>query len=115
MRVIIGVIVGYLVFALPSYALFRVTHHDPHAPASITFEICVIVYGILFAFAAGYIASFIGGRYNLLSAAIVAGIVALVALASVVSMGISWSPLAAVVFMTPAVLGGGWYYGQRRK
>lgn len=60
MRVVSGVILGYLVFGLSAFALFRITNHDPHAPASTSFEIGSIVYGILFALLAGYVASFIG-------------------------------------------------------
>jgi hypothetical protein len=112
-RVISGVILGYLGFALPAYALFRMAHHDPHAPASIGFEIFSIVYGILFALVAGYLASFIAGRPNLVAAKIVAAIVALAAIASMIAKGVSWSPMAAVLFMAPAVLVGGWYYRRR--
>jgi hypothetical protein len=113
MRVISGVILGYLVFALPAYALFRITHHDPHAPASITFEICSILGGILFALAAGYLASFIGGRPSLIAAKIVAGIVVLGAIVSMITTGISWSPMAGVLFMASAVVVSGGYYRQR--
>ena len=113
MRIISGVILGYLVFGLSAFALFRITNHDPHAPASISFEISSIVYGILFALLAGYIASFIGGRPNLLAAWIVAVVVALGAIASMIATGISWSPMAALLLMAPTVLIGGWWYRQR--
>ncbi len=110
MRVVSGVILGYLVFGLSAFALFRITHHDPHAPASISFEVCAIVYGILFAILAGYIASFIGGRLDMLAARVVAIVLAVVAIASMIASGIAWSQLAAVVLMAPAVLIGGWWY-----
>ena len=113
LRIISGVILGYLIFGLSAFALFRITNHDPHAPASISFEICSILYGILLAFVAGYVASFISGRPNLIAANIVAGIVVLGAVASMIATGISWSPMAAVLTMAPAVVVGGWYYRQR--
>ena len=113
MRLISGVILGYFVFGMSAFALFRITHHDPHAPASITFEIGSIIYGILFALLAGYVAGFLGGRRDLLAAKIVAVIVALVAIVSMIAKGISWSPMAALLFMTPSVLVGGYLRLQR--
>ena len=113
MRLISGVILGYFVFGMSAFALFRITHHDPHAPASITFEIGSIIYGILFALLAGYVAGFLGGRRDLLAAKIVAVIVALVAIVSMVAKGIGWSPMAALLFMAPSVLVGGYLRLQR--
>ena len=113
MRVFSAVILGYFVFGMSAFALFRITHHDPHAPASITFEIGCIVYGILFAWLAGYVAGFIGGRPDLIAAKLVAALVALVAIVSMIATGIGWSPMAALLLMAPSVLAGGWWYRQR--
>ncbi len=113
MRVVSGVILGYVVFGLSAFALFRITNHDPHAPASLAFEIGSVVYGVLFALLAGWIASFIGGRPNLLAAWIVAAIVAVGAVASMIMVGVGWSPLAALLLMAPAVVIGGWLYRLR--
>ena len=115
MRLISGIILGYLVFGGSAFALFRITGHDPHAPASISFEIVSIVYGILFALLAGYVASFIGGRRDMLAAQIVAVLVALGAIVSMTLTGIAWSQVAALLFMTPAVLAGGRSYVLRSK
>ena len=115
MRVVSGVVLGYLAFGLSSFALFRITHHDPHAPASISSELSSIVYGILFAMLAGYIASFIGGRHDMLAAKIVAVLLAVIAIASMFAAGISWSPVAALLLMAPAVLLGGWMYVVRSR
>ena len=108
MRVVSGVILGYLVFGLSAFALFRITNHDPHAPASLSFEIGSIVYGVLFALLAGWIASFIGGRPNLIAAWIVAAIVALGAAVSMIMVGVVWSSLAGLLLMAPAAVIGGW-------
>ena len=113
MRVVSGVILGYLVFGLSAFALFRITNHDPHAPASLSFEIGSIVYGVLFALLAGWIASFIGGRPNLIAAWIVAAIVALGAAVSMIMVGVVWSSLAGLLLMAPAAVIGGWWYRQR--
>jgi hypothetical protein len=114
MRLVSGVILGYLVFGLSAFALFRITHHDPHVPASITFEIFTIVYGILFALLAGYVGCALAGRRDLLAAWIVAAIVALGAMASMIATGISWSPMAGLLLMAPMAVVGGWWCRQRR-
>ncbi len=113
MRTISGLILGYLVFAVPSYLLFRVTHHDPHIPASISFEIAAIAYGMFFAFLAGYWGAMIAGRHDMHVPTVIGVMLAAFALVSMVSKGISWSPLFAVVLMAPSVLVGG--YIQARK
>ena len=84
-------------------------------PASISFEIGSIVYGILFALLAGYVASFIGGRPDALAARIVAAVMVLVAVVSMAMTGISWSPMSAMLFMAPAAALGGWLYVLRTR
>ena len=113
MRTTTGIIVGYLVFAVTAFLLFRVTHQNPHAPAPMGFEIMAIGYGVFFAFFAGYWGTAIAGRSDMRVAIIIAVIMAAGAIASMVSKGIGWSPLAAVVLMVPAELMGG--YVQARK
>jgi hypothetical protein len=113
MRSIAGIIIGYLVFALTAFALFRVTQQNPHAPAPMGFEITAIVYGVFFAFLAGYWGTGIAGRSDMWVAGIIALIMAAIAIASMAKAGVGWSPLSAVVLMVPAELMGG--YVQARK
>ncbi len=87
LRVISGVIIGYLVFALSAMALFRVTHHNPHAPASISFEASTVIYGIVFALLAGYIARFIAGKQNAMAVNLVALVMAVVAIVDAGDVG----------------------------
>ncbi len=108
MRTFSGVILGYLLFAVPVFLLFRATHQDPHAPTIMGFEIVAILYGLFFAFVAGYWATAIGCRSDMLVAGIVALIMAIVAIASMVSKGVSWSPLSGLLLMVPAELVGGY-------
>ena len=110
MRFVSGVILGYLIFAGSAFLLFHVTGHDPHAPASISFEIGAILFGVLFAGLAGFIASLIGGRRDMLAAKCVAVILAAVAIISATATVVSWSQIWAVIAMAPAVLLGGWMY-----
>jgi hypothetical protein len=115
MRVITGVILGYVVFAGSAFLLFRITGHNPHVPASVSFEISAIVYGMLFAWLAGYIASFIGGRPDATAAWIVGGVIAVVAVVSMIMTVVSWSQVTAVLFMAPMAVAGGWTYVLRTR
>jgi len=102
MRTISGIIIGYLIFAGSAFLLFRLTHQDPHAPTVMGFEISAILYGVFFAFLAGYWETGIAGRSDMWVAGIIAIIMAAGAIASMISKGIGWSPLSAVVLMAPA-------------
>lgn len=108
LRTIFGIVVGYLIFAVPSFLLFRLTHHDPHAPVSLSFEVFAIIYGVFFAMAGGYLGTAISGKHSLWVSFAVAAILAAGAVASLIALGISWSPVSALVCMVPAVLAGGW-------
>ncbi|MFZ0705197.1 MAG: hypothetical protein WAM71_06305 [Candidatus Korobacteraceae bacterium] len=115
MRTISGVIIGYLVFAVPVFLLFRATHQDPHAPTIMGFEIAAILYGVFFAFFAGYWGTMIGCRNDMLVAGIVAVIMAVIAIASMVAKGVSWSPVSALVLMVPAELVGGYVRARKER
>jgi hypothetical protein len=113
LRTASGVIIGYLVFAGSAFLLFRVTHQDPHAPTVMGFEIAAIVYGVFFAFLAGYWGTGIAGRHDMWVAALIAVIMAAAAIIAMIGKGISWSPLSTLILMVPAELVGG--YVQARK
>lgn len=116
MRVASGVIIGYLVFAGSAVLLFRVTHQNPHASASTTFELAAVVYGILFALLGGYIASLIGGRDDAMASKLMAILLAAVAVVSMIAAHVvAWSQVAALAFMTPSTLIGGRIYVTRRR
>lgn len=113
LRLITGVILGYLVFALSAFLLFRVTAHNPHEAASLSYMASTLVYGIFFAFVAGLLASWLAGRRDLRAAQWVAVILVAVAVISMATSTVSWSQVMAVLFMAPMVLVGGWVYRQR--
>ncbi len=115
MRTLAGIIIGYLVFAVMAFLLFRVTHQNPHAPAPMGFEILAIVYGALFAFLAGYWGTGIAGRSDMWVAGIIALIMAAGAIASMVKVGVGWSPLSALVVGVPATLMGGYIRARRER
>jgi hypothetical protein len=115
MRTVSGVILGYLIFAVPVFLLFRVTHQDPHAPTVMGFEIAAILVGVFFAFFGGYWGSAIGCRSDMLVSGMIAVIMAAMAIASMIRMGIGWSPLSALVLMVPAELVGGYVRARKER
>ena len=115
MRVFSGIIFGYLFFELLWYALFRVTNTDMHAPASISFEAGAVIFGMLFAIAGGFFASFIGGRPHFIAAWIAGAMVALTAIVVMIRKGPAWPQVAALLFMSPGVVVGGYTYMLRRR
>lgn len=48
-----------------------------------------------------------------MAAKIVAAVVALIAIVSMIMAGVGWSPVAALLLMSPSVLFGGWMYVER--
>jgi peptidoglycan/LPS O-acetylase OafA/YrhL len=114
MRTVLGVIVGYLIFGVSSFLVFRLTGHDPHShfeTPSMTFIVGSIAAGIVAALVGGYVAAAISRKA---SAATILGIVIAVlaivgGIASAVLMGgrALWSNIAAVVLMAPAAKLGG--------
>jgi len=115
MRVFSGIVLGYLLFELLWYLLFQVTNTDMHAPASISFEAGAVIFGLLFALAAGFLASFIGGRPHFIAAWVAGVMVAVTAIVVMVRKGPAWPQVAALLFMAPGVVVGGYTYVLRRR
>jgi len=110
MRVFSGVILGYLLFEGLWFGVFRVTNTDMHAPASISFQAGAIIFGLLFAISAGHLAALIGGRPHFNAAWLAGGLVALTAIVVMIRKGAAWPQVSALLFMSPAVVVGGWSY-----
>jgi glucose-6-phosphate-specific signal transduction histidine kinase len=111
LRSIVAVVIGYIVFAASAFAIFRLSGHDPHAPASAAFMLLAIVAGAVFAMAGGYVAAWIAGRRPVAHAVAMAAVLAAgatVSLASTVGHGAVWSQVAALVLMAPSAVVGGW-------
>jgi uncharacterized oligopeptide transporter (OPT) family protein len=111
MRRVLAILIGYCVFGVSAVVLFQLAHVDPHRQPGIGFMIGSVVYGIIFAAAAGYTAARIAGNKELVNGAFVAGIIAFLALVSILAQpGIPsyWSQIAAIVCMAPAAVLGGW-------
>lgn len=104
MRLLLGMVAGYLVFALSAVFLFQLTAQRPHEAASLLFMVGSTAYGMFFAVLAGYVATAVHGKRGMRAGAAVAGIIAISALISYVARGestYSWSMLATLIFIAP--------------
>ena len=111
LRSIAAVLVGYFVFAILAFALFRISGQAPHDDAPPPFMVVSIVGGILFALAGGYVAAWIAGRKPVAHGVAVAAVLATgaaLSLAATVGHGAIWSQLAALALMAPSAALGGW-------
>lgn len=111
LRSILGVVLGYAVFAASGFALFQLTGQPPHGEAPVPFMVGAIAYGVAFAILGGYLSGWIAGRRPVAHAAVVAVIMALGATASLVATlgkGTVWSQVSAIAVMAPAAVSGGW-------
>jgi len=107
LRSVLAVIVGYLIFAVCSFALFRFTGHDPYAEATLAFKASVIGSGVVLAAAGGFIASVIARRNPLAHGTALGFLIALFAAISWRSLppsGHGWTQVAAIVAMAPAAV-----------
>ena len=112
LRSVLAVVVGYIIFAVRGYAVFRLSGQAAHAAASMSFLLISVALGIVFAFAGGYVAGMIAGRRPLVHALTVAILIAIgaaVSLVATLSHGSVWSQVAALILIAPsAALGGRW-------
>jgi hypothetical protein len=113
---VIAVIAGYLVFVASTLALFKLSGHDPHAPASLTFMGLSVLYGMFFAAVGGFIAAWLARRWEFEHSLAVATLIAASGAASLLARpgpGALWTQLAAVLIMAPMAMVGG-YLRQRQ-
>jgi hypothetical protein len=110
LRSVLGVIVGYAIFAVSAVLLFGVTGRDPHAEQDIGFIAAADAFGVVFALLGGYLAGRIAGRRPILHAGIVGILIVSGASASLLSSlgkGAVWSQVSAILLMAPAAVLGG--------
>jgi hypothetical protein len=104
---VLGVIVGYSVFAVSAVLLFQLTRRNPHAAQPMAFMAGSIVYGIMCAAVGGYVSAVLGGGSARVQATAVGVVIALGATVSLLagpSAGSAWSRLAALLLMAPAAV-----------
>jgi len=111
LRSVGGVLLGYAIFAVSAVALFALTGRDPHAPASLAFMAMTVVIGDTCAMIGGYIAGWLAGRRPLahgVAVAVVIAVGAAVSLFATLGHGSVWTQIAALLFMAPSAVVGGW-------
>ena len=116
LRSIGAVAAGYVIFAMSAVLLFQMSGRAPHQAQPIGFEIASVVWGCVFALVAGWLTARIAPRNPTVHAAILAGVIALGAAASLIAdlSGAKWSQIAALVVMAPCAWIGGLISRARR-
>ena len=115
-RRVLGVILGYVIFATSAGLFFKLAGRNPHAVQDVPFMIGSIFYGMLFAALGGYLSAAVGGRHARAQGAWVGVIIAIGATASLLaSRGTDsrWSMLGALALMAPSALLGGTIRGRQ--
>ena len=107
----IGVVVGYVLFAVAALAFFKVLNQNPHQPAPLWLMACSTVYGSAFAFLGAKVAARIAA-YNAfahsVALAVVISVGAVASLISTIGHGAIWSQLTALLVMAPSAALVGW-------
>lgn len=106
-RAVLGILLGYGLFALFVISLFAVSGHDPHLAPSRAFLFVSVAWGVACAVLSGYVATVVAGRGDLVAGVGVALLIALAASTSMVMQPDAttlWSQLAAIIVMAPAAV-----------
>jgi hypothetical protein len=107
-RNILGVIAGYLIFAVSAVLLFKLGGIDPHAEATVGLIAGVAVFGAVFAFVGGFVAKLVAASQtfivNIILAVLMAGFAAFSLLKS---DGSHYTQLAAILIFAPMSMVGG--------
>ncbi len=104
LRGVLAVVLGYAVFALSAVALFQVAGRNPHAPQDMGFIVIADLIGMAFAGFGGLLASRLAPSNPNLHAALVSGLIALGAAASLLASparDATWSQWSALALISP--------------
>ncbi len=112
-----AVLLGYVIFAALAAGLFALSHRDPHVPQDRVFVAFALVYGVIAAVLAGYVAGSIGRARPIAPARTLSLAIAAVAIVSMLARpggGAVWSQLATLVLFAPSAVVGGWLRSLKR-
>ena len=112
-----AVLFGYLTFAVATAALFAFSHRDPHVAQDRVFVAFSLVYGVLAATLAGFVAGSVGRWRPMAPARTPSLAIAAVAIVSMLARpggGAVWSQLATLFLFAPCALVGGWLRSLKR-
>ena len=111
MRIALGVVAGYVVFAFSALVPFLLTGRDPHAAAALSSLLGRVLYGVAFAAVAGLLAGRIARERHRIAALCLALVIAAGAVVSIMERpddASTLAQLAVLVLMAPAALLGDW-------
>jgi hypothetical protein len=106
LRLIAGILLGYLLFGFTAVLIFAIAGRDPHAAADPAFMVGTIGAGLIAALAGGYLGAAVARGNERAAGLVIGGIIAAGALVSLVAQpgaGARWSQLSAF-FMAPVAL-----------
>jgi uncharacterized membrane protein YgaE (UPF0421/DUF939 family) len=112
LRSALGVILGYVLFAVAAVGFFRVLGQNPHQSAPFWLMVCSTLYGSAAAFLGAKIAARVAG-YKPFAHGVALGVViavgATLSLVSTAGHGAIWSQITALLFMAPSASLAGWH------
>ena len=117
-RSIAAVLIGYLLFAVSTFLLFKFSGQPPHQTAPIEFMATVAIAGMFFSFLGGYVSGLLAGTKPLghaIGVAVVLLLGASVSLVSTIGKGAIWSQLIAILLIAPGAVLGGWVRSRHHK
>jgi hypothetical protein len=109
-RAILGIAVGYVIFAGASVLFFVLSGRDPHAPHETSFLLLAAAVGALYSALAGYVCVAVAGRAarpSMIALAVTIALGAAVLLFVRRGQGPVWWELAAIGVLAPAAFIGG--------
>jgi hypothetical protein len=109
-RSIIGVVLGYAIFAVSAVFFFWIMGRDPHASQDAAFVVGAVLFGMATAMLGGFVAGLVAGQRPILHSGIVSVILAVGALVSLLSSpgeDAVWSQVSALCLMAPSAVMGG--------
>jgi hypothetical protein len=116
-RSVASVVVGYSLFAVPTFLLFRLAQ-PPHQEAPLGFMAVTALVGVCFSFLGGYVSGLLAGTKPLgyaIGVAVVVLLGASVSLASTIGKGAIWSQVIAITLIAPSAVLGGWVRSRHHK
>jgi hypothetical protein len=108
LRLLAGVVLGYLLFAFSAIVIFQVLGRDPHAAAPPAIIVGTIGAGLIAAFVGGYVGAMVARGRERTAGLVIGAIILIIAVAAVIAEPGSdarWSQLSAFFMAPVAVLG----------
>lgn len=117
MRSVLGVVVGYVIFALSAVLLFQVSGQNPHGVVSSQFMMLSILSGMLFSALGGWVAEKIAKNpwKPAIALAVAIAVGAIASILATPNTESRWSQWSAVILMAPSALIGGWLATRRAR